>query len=51
MEKAKLALDSLKKADEILKVTHGENHSLTKDSLKPLFFQAVTECQKRLSIS
>ncbi|KAL7303539.1 hypothetical protein TKK_0003702 [Trichogramma kaykai] len=40
------ALETLKKADEILKITHGEKHIVVRENLKPLLFQAISEVSK-----
>ena len=46
LEKAKPALEALTKADKILRITHGEKHSLFKENLKPLLCQAIVESQQ-----
>lgn len=43
LEKPKQALEALKKASEILAITHGEQHTLIRENLKPLLYQATTE--------
>lgn len=43
---AKNALKALTEADKILRITHGEKHSLFRENLKPLLCQAVLESQQ-----
>ncbi|XP_003708212.3 SET and MYND domain containing, class 3 isoform X2 [Megachile rotundata] len=43
LEKPKQALEALRKANSILAITHGEQHTLVRESLKPLLYQATTE--------
>ncbi|XP_076232272.1 SET and MYND domain containing, class 3 isoform X3 [Calliopsis andreniformis] len=43
LEKAKQALEVLKKANSILMITHGEKHTLIQEHLKPLLYQATVE--------
>lgn len=43
LEKPKQALEVLKKANSILAITHGEQHTLVRENLKPLLYQATTE--------
>ncbi|XP_014214307.1 histone-lysine N-methyltransferase SMYD3 [Copidosoma floridanum] len=45
LEKAKPALEMLNKAEKIIKITHGDNHSLFRDNLRPLLCQAMMESQ------
>ena len=45
INKEKLALENLKKAQEILSITHGDNHSLYTEKLKPLLNDALRECK------
>ena len=43
LEKIKEALESLKLANSILLITHGEKHSLVRENLRPLLSQAIAE--------
>ncbi|XP_033227583.1 histone-lysine N-methyltransferase SMYD3 isoform X2 [Belonocnema kinseyi] len=43
LEKIKEALGTLKTANSILLITHGEKHSLIRESLRPLLSQAIAE--------
>ncbi|XP_033321776.2 SET and MYND domain containing, class 3 isoform X1 [Megalopta genalis] len=43
VEKSKQALETLKIAKSILIITHGEKHTLVRESLKPLLHQAIME--------
>nr|XP_012152302.1 PREDICTED: histone-lysine N-methyltransferase SMYD3 isoform X1 [Megachile rotundata]XP_012152303.1 PREDICTED: histone-lysine N-methyltransferase SMYD3 isoform X1 [Megachile rotundata] len=43
LEKPKQALEALRKANSILAITHGEQHTLVRENLKPLLYQATTE--------
>nr|XP_034194317.1 histone-lysine N-methyltransferase SMYD3 isoform X2 [Osmia lignaria] len=43
LEKPKQALEALKKANGILAITHGEQHTLIRENLKPLLYQAIIE--------
>ncbi|XP_012251505.2 histone-lysine N-methyltransferase SMYD3 isoform X2 [Athalia rosae] len=40
------AVDTLKTAESVLNITHGEQHSLVKDHLRPLLYQAICESSK-----
>lgn len=41
--KPKEALDALNKANMVLMITHGDKHSLVREELKPLLYQATVE--------
>lgn len=43
LEKPQEALKVLEKANNVLMITHGEKHSLMREELKPLLYQAVME--------
>jgi len=43
LKKSKQAFETLKKANTILIITHGDKHSLVKEELKPLLYQALME--------
>lgn len=41
--KLKQALEALEKANMILTITHGDKHSVMKEELRPLLYQATME--------
>lgn len=41
--KSKQAFEMLKKANAVLMITHGDKHSLVREELKPLLYQATME--------
>ncbi|CAL7947993.1 unnamed protein product [Xylocopa violacea] len=43
LKKPKEALEVIKKASAILTITHGEQHTLIQENLKPLLYQATVE--------
>ncbi|XP_070171664.1 histone-lysine N-methyltransferase SMYD3 isoform X2 [Polyergus mexicanus] len=49
LEKSKEALKVLKKASEVLMITHGDQHSLMKEELKPLLYQAIMESNTNIN--
>jgi hypothetical protein len=46
LTKTKAAIKMFRHANKILKITHGDEHSLLNESLKPLLYQAIIESQK-----
>lgn len=49
LEKPKDALKVLKKANEVLMITHGDQHSLIREELKPLLYQAIMESNTNIN--
>ncbi|XP_017887252.1 histone-lysine N-methyltransferase SMYD3 isoform X2 [Ceratina calcarata] len=43
LEKPNQALETLKKASSIVTITHGDQHTLIRENLKPLLYQATME--------
>lgn len=41
--KSKEALEALEKANTMLAITHGDKHSLMREELRPLLYQAIME--------
>lgn len=41
--KFKQALEVLKKASAVLTITHGDKHSVVREELQPLLYQAIME--------
>ncbi|XP_025270921.1 histone-lysine N-methyltransferase SMYD3 isoform X1 [Camponotus floridanus] len=49
LNKPKEALKVLEKASEVLMITHGDKHSLMREELKPLLYQAIMESNENIN--
>lgn len=49
LDKSKEALKVLEKASKVLMITHGDKHSLVREELKPLLYQAIMESNENIN--